>query len=210
MRNKKEKIFIILWNQYYFQTTQKKKKAIGLIHRLYITQLKNAYKHTASTKTKSEVRGGGRKPRPQKGQGYARSGSIRSPLWVGGGVIFGPKPHLVSKKINKKEKRLAIISALFLKKNQWSVVNENLFQEFKTYKTKQIIKLLFDLKINEDDKTLIILSKPNSQFWQSTSNLKNIVVTTANCLNIKELLHAKHIILSQISLDIIKNQFISH
>ena len=75
-----------------------KKKAIGLIHRLYVTQLKNSQKHTASTKTKSEVRGGGRKPRPQKGQGYARSGSIRSPLWVGGGVIFGPKPHLVKKK----------------------------------------------------------------------------------------------------------------
>ena len=184
-----------------------KKKAIGLIHRLYITQLKNAYKHTASTKTKSEVRGGGRKPRPQKGQGYARSGSIRSPLWVGGGVIFGPKPHLVSKKINKKEKRLAILSALYLKKNQWSFINENLFQEFKSYKTKQVIKLFSDLKINIDEKILVILSQPNAQFWESTSNLKNVIVTTANCLNIKELLHAKHIILSQNSLDIINANY---
>lgn len=190
-----------------FSDNTKKKKAIGLIHRLYITQLKNAYKHTASTKTKSEVRGGGRKPRPQKGQGYARSGSIRSPLWVGGGVIFGPKPHLVSKKINKKEKRLAILSALYLKKNQWSFINENLFQEFKSYKTKQVIKLFSDLKINIDEKILVILSQPNAQFWESTSNLKNVIVTTANCLNIKELLHAKHIILSQNSLDIINANY---
>lgn len=190
-----------------FTDNTKKKKAIGLIHRLYITQLKNAYKHTASTKTKSEVRGGGRKPRPQKGQGYARSGSIRSPLWVGGGVIFGPKPHLVSKKINKKEKRLAIISALYLKKKQWSIINESMFQDFKIYKTKQVVNLLSNLKFSIDEKILIILSKPNYQFWESTSNLKNISVTTANCLNIKELLHAKHIVLSQESLDIINSNY---
>lgn len=190
-----------------FSDNTKKKKAIGLIHRLYITQLKNAYKHTASTKTKSEVRGGGRKPRPQKGQGYARSGSIRSPLWVGGGVIFGPKPHLVSKKINKKEKRLAILSALYLKKNQWSFVDENLFEDFKTYKTKQIINFCSNLKLNLDEKILIILSKPNPKFWESTSNLKNISVTTANCLNIKELLHAKQIVLSQNSLEIINSNY---
>lgn len=190
-----------------FTDNTKKKKAIGLIHRLYITQLKNAYKHTASTKTKSEVRGGGRKPRPQKGQGYARSGSIRSPLWVGGGVIFGPKPHLVSKKINKKEKRLAIISALYLKKKQWSMINESMFQDFKIYKTKQVVNLLSNLKFSMDEKILIILSKPNSQFWESTSNLKNVSVTTANCLNIKELLHAKHIVLSQESLDMINSNY---
>ena len=190
-----------------FSDNTKKKNAIGLIHRLYITQLKNSYKHTASTKTKSEVRGGGRKPRPQKGQGYARSGSIRSPLWVGGGVIFGPKPHLVSKKINKKEKRLAILSAFYLKKNQWSLVNENLFENFKTYKTKEIINLCENLKLNLNEKILIILSKPNTQFWESTSNLKNISVITANCLNIKELLHAKQIVLSQNSLDIINSNY---
>ena len=190
-----------------FSDDTEKKKAIGLIHRLYVTQLKNAYKHTASTKTKSEVRGGGRKPRPQKGQGYARSGSIRSPLWVGGGVIFGPKPHLVSKKINKKEKRLAILSALYLKKNQWSFINENLLNNFKNYKTKEIVKILTDLKIQSTERILIILTKSNPQFWESASNLKNVVVTTANCLNIKELLHANHIILSQDSLNIINSNY---
>ena len=190
-----------------FSDKLNKKKAIGLIHRLYITQLKNAQKHTASTKTKSEVRGGGRKPRPQKGQGYARSGSIRSPLWVGGGVIFGPKPHLVSKKINKKERRLAILSAFYLKKNQCSFVSESLFEDFKIYKTKEILKLLGQVKVNPTEKILIILSKPNYQFWLAARNLKNITVTTAACLNIKQLLHANNILLSQNSLDLINSNY---
>ena len=80
--------------------TEKKKKAIGLIHRAYLTQIKNARVFTASTKTKSEVRGGGRKPFKQKGTGNARAGSKRSPLWRGGGITFGPKPRIVIKKIN--------------------------------------------------------------------------------------------------------------
>ena len=92
----------------FLDNPERKKKAIGLIHRAYLTQLKNARNYTASTKTRSEVRGGGRKPWKQKGTGNARAGSRRSPLFVGGGVSFGPKPRIVSKKINKKERRLAI------------------------------------------------------------------------------------------------------
>jgi large subunit ribosomal protein L4 len=184
-----------------------KKKAIGLIHRLYVTQLKNSQKHTASTKTKSEVRGGGRKPRPQKGQGYARSGSIRSPLWVGGGVIFGPKPHLVKKKINKKEKRLALISAFYLKKNQCLFVNESAFNELKDCKTRNIIQFFKNLGINENEKILVILSKANRNFWLASRNLKSVVITTANCLNIKQLLNANYIVLSQMSLDIINANY---
>ena len=114
-----EKIFV--------NDTEKKKKAIGLIHRVYLTQLKNSRGYLASTKTKSEVRGGGRKPWKQKGTGRARAGSSRSPLWRGGGVSFGPKPRLVSKKVNKKERRLAILSALYLKKQQFIFVNEIVF-----------------------------------------------------------------------------------
>jgi large subunit ribosomal protein L4 len=115
------------------------KNAIGLIHRVYLAYLKNKRKYTASTKTKSEVRGGGRKPWRQKGTGRARAGSSRSPLWVGGGVSFGPKPRIVSKKINKKERKLAILSALYLKKQQINFIDQTSFNEFTTIKTKSIV-----------------------------------------------------------------------
>ena len=84
----------------FLESSEEKKKAIGLIHRVYVTQLKNSRSYNAYTKTKSEVRGGGRKPWKQKGTGRARAGSLRSPLFVGGGVSFGPKPKIVNKKIN--------------------------------------------------------------------------------------------------------------
>lgn len=187
--------------------SQKKKKTIGLIHRVYLTQLINSRKYLASTKTKSEVRGGGRKPWRQKGTGRARAGSLRSPLFVGGGVIFGPKPRLVSKKINKKERRLAILSALSLKKNDIQLVQENILTNFDIIKTKGIINLITNLKLSSTSKILFILEKPNKYFWLSSKNLKNIEVTTASCLNLKQLLTAKHIVLSEKSLDIINFTF---
>ena len=172
-------------NTILFSETLNKKQAIGLIHKLYITQLKQAQIHTASTKTKSEVRGGGRKPRPQKGQGYARSGSNRSPLWVGGGVIFGPKPHTVTKKINKKEKRLAILSAFSLKKKELIVTKE--IENLQLIKTKDAIKFFENYPINlKTEKILCILSKPNKEFWIASRNIKNIRITTAKSVNIKE------------------------
>jgi large subunit ribosomal protein L4 len=173
-----------------------KKTAIGLIHRLYITQLKNSQIHTASTKTKSEVRGGGRKPRPQKGQGYARSGSIRSPLWVGGGVIFGPKPHTVKRKINKKEKRLAILSAFFLKKNECFLTNE--FENSDLTKTKNVINFFTKAGINlKEKKVLCILEKPNRSLWLASRNIKNVKLITAECLNVHVLLWSNHILISK-------------
>ena len=123
----------------FLDNPERKKKAIGLIHRAYLTQLKNARNYTASTKTRSEVRGGGRKPWKQKGTGNARAGSRRSPLFVGGGVSFGPKPRIVSKKINKKERRLAILSALYLKKQHFVFVNEETYMKFDSVKTKKVL-----------------------------------------------------------------------
>jgi large subunit ribosomal protein L4 len=192
-------------NTILFSETLNKKQAIGLIHKLYITQLKQAQIHTASTKTKSEVRGGGRKPRPQKGQGYARSGSTRSPLWVGGGVIFGPKPHTVTKKINKKEKKLAILSAFFLKKKELIVTKE--IENLQLIKTKDAIKFFKNYPINlKTEKILCILSKQNKEFWIASRNIKNIRVTTAKSVNIKELLWSNRILLSEDSLSIISNK----
>jgi len=182
---------------------ERKKRAVGLIHKIYLTQLKNRRKHTASTKTKSEVRGGGRKPWKQKGTGRARAGSIRSPLWVGGGVSFGPKPHKVSKKANKKERRLATLSALYLKKQQFVFIEETLLSSFNEVKTKNVCNLITNLNLAKEAKLLFITSEQNKKLWLATRNLKNVQITTANCLNIEQLLHANKIILSNTSLELI-------
>ena len=172
-------------------------QAIGLIHRVYLTQLKNSKLHLASTKTKSEVRGGGRKPWKQKGTGNARAGSIRSPLWRGGGVIFGPKYHLCSKKINKKEKRLAILYALYLKKKSFIFI-PNHFETINTsLKTKDFLTLLTNYNISTTKKSLILFKNYNKSIYLATKNLKQIKLNLINCLNIKDLLQFKQIIMSQ-------------
>lgn len=185
----------------FLENLERKKKAIGLIHKVYLTQLKNSRKYTAFTKTKSEVRGGGKKPWRQKGTGNARAGSSRSPLWVGGGVSFGPKPRIVTKKVNKKERRLAILSALYLKKQQFVFVNEELFTNFSILKTKKIITFLNELGCKETEKILVVLTKPNKSFWLASRNLKNIQVTTAECINLEQLLKTNRILLSNLSLE---------
>lgn len=189
----------------FFENLEQKRKAIGLIHRVYLTSIKNSRKYLASTKTRSEIRGGGRKPWKQKGTGNARAGSIRSPLWAGGGVIFGPKPRTVSKKINKKERRLAILSALYLKKNRIIKIENNFFDDFMEIKTKKIINLLTKLKLKAENKILFVLPVSNKNFWLSTRNLKNIEITTANCLNLLQLLRADFIISPNLSLEIINS-----
>jgi large subunit ribosomal protein L4 len=191
----------------FLENSEKKKKAIGLIHRVYLTQLKNSRKYTASTKTRSEVRGGGRKPWKQKGTGRARAGSTRSPLFVGGGVIFGPRPRVVSKKINKKERRLAILSALYLKKKQFVFIPEENFNQFDSIKTKKLSGLITELNLNVNSKILFILSKPNKFLWLSSRNLKNVDITTSSCLNIEQLLNANHIILSNTGLELINTTY---
>ena len=191
----------------FLENSERKKKAIGLIHRVYLTQIKNARKYTASTKTKSEVRGGGRKPWKQKGTGRARAGSSRSPLWVGGGVSFGPRPRVVSNKINKKERRLAILSALYLKKKEFLFVEDTVFNNAEITKTKHIIKTLNELNLRSDSKVLILLPAPNHKLWLATRNLKNIDLTVATCLNIKQLLKTNHIVLSNSSLELINSTY---
>ena len=185
------------------ETEEDKKKAIGLIHRVYLSLLKNKRKYLASTKTKSEVRGGGKKPWRQKGTGRARAGSIRSPLWVGGGVIFGPKPRMVSKKINKKEKKLATFFALYFKQKQIIFVPETDFSSVSDIKTKKINDYLSKLEVNKNKKILFVLKEPNKFFWLSTRNIKNIEVTTVSCLNLIQLLKVDYVILSKDSMELI-------
>lgn len=191
--NMEEKLFL--------ENNERKKKAIGLIHRVFLTQLKNKRQYLASTKTKSEVRGGGRKPWKQKGTGRARAGSSRSPLWAGGGVTFGPKFRIVNKKINKKENQLAILSALYLKKNKFIFIEETKFNTLKTIKTKAICDFISSLNLNSGEKILFVLNEVNSTFWLSSRNLKNIEVTTVNGLNVSQLLKNSYIVLSKLSLE---------
>lgn len=191
----------------FLENFERKKKSIGLIHRAYLTQIKNSRKYLASTKTKSEVRGGGRKPWKQKGTGRARAGSSRSPLWVGGGVSFGPKFRIVNKKINKKENRLAILSALYLKKKNCKFIDENVFLTFETIKTKNIRTILSSLDIDKTKKILFILNKPNQAFWLAARNFKNIEISTYNCLNIRQLLENHYIVLSNLSLEKINSVY---
>jgi large subunit ribosomal protein L4 len=183
------------------------KSAVGLIHKIYLSQLKTSRVHTASTKTKSEVRGGGRKPWKQKGTGQARAGSIRSPLWTGGGVIFGPKPRVVIKKTNKKENRLAIISALYLKRKSISLISDLTLKQ-NAIKTRVTLELIKSIKNNTKKAVLFIIPEQNKGFWLSIRNLENTTVVTADNLNLKDILSAEQIILTNKSLELINLNYV--
>ena len=117
------------------------------------------------------------------------------------------KPRIVSKKINKKERRLAILSALYLKKQHFVFVNEETYMKFDSVKTKKVCELISTLDLKQNAKILFVLEKQNKFFWLSTRNLKNVEVTTATCLNIEQLLNASHIILSNNGLDLINSTY---
>ena len=158
---------------------------------------------TVSTKTRAEVRGGGRKPWRQKGTGRARAGSNRSPLWKGGGVIFGPKPKKVSLKLNKKERRLALQTLLYNKKNN-IVLIEDLENGITEPKTKSFLKICQDCTINLDQKVLVIVSKKTVPLKLSTQNIKNVELISASNINTLSLLKAKQIILTPLAINDIK------
>jgi large subunit ribosomal protein L4 len=170
-------------------------------------QLNHSKKRVAKTKQRNEVVGSTKKIYAQKGTGGARHASRKAPLFVGGGVSFGPKPRVVSKKINKKERRLAILSALYLKKQQFLFINEDTYTKFDSVKTKNVCQLISTLDLKADAKILFILEQTNKFFWLSTRNLRNVEVTTAACLNIEQLLNANHIVLSNSGLDLINSTY---
>jgi large subunit ribosomal protein L4 len=172
-----------------------------IIHRALEHQNVLSHQYTASTKTRSEVRGGGRKPWKQKGTGRARAGSNRSPLWKGGGVIFGPKPKTMNHKLNKKEFQLALRTLLFNKKEQIVVFN-NL--ELENCKTKEFLNLISKADKNLDSKTLIVLSNANDPIQLAVRNIATVETVLATSLNIKALLRAQQIFLDETTLNIIK------
>ena len=177
-------------------------KATYVVHRALRTANRNHSQLTSSTKTKSEVRGGGRKPWKQKGTGRARAGSIRSPLWRGGGITFGPKPRLVSKKINRKEKQLALRTLLYNKHKQFKVFNNFDLNEIKTSSITDFLSIN-----NNNHSVLVISSKPNKNLQLSLRNFKNFEYILANHLNVTELAKANQIILDEMSFQIIKEMY---
>lgn len=174
-----------------------------LLHKDLLRHFSSQKQGTVSTKTRSEVRGGGRKPWRQKGTGRARAGSNRSPLWKGGGVIFGPKPNKVFLKLNKKERRLALQTLLYNKKNNILII-ENLESEITEPKTKTFLKVCQDCMINLDQKVLVIVSKKTTPLKLATKNLKNVELISASNLNTFSLLKAKQIILTPLAINYIK------
>ena len=174
-----------------------------LLHKDLLRHLKSKQQGTVSTKTRSEVRGGGRKPWQQKGTGRARAGSNRSPLWKGGGVIFGPKPKKVSLKLNKKERRLALQTLLYNKKNNIIAIN-NLETELTDFKTKSFLEICKNCEIDLNQKTLLVVSEKTRSLKLATQNLKNVELILASQLNTFSLLQAKQIILTIQSINEIK------
>jgi len=174
-----------------------------LIHKDILRHYSSQRQGTVSTKTRGEVRGGGRKPWQQKGTGRARAGSNSSPLWKGGGVIFGPKPKKVVLKLNKKERKLALQTLLYNKKNRVLTI-ENLENEITTPKTKAFLKICEDCGVNLDQKILVIVSTKTDALKLSTRNIKNVELISASNLNTLSLLKAKQIILTASAINDIK------
>ena len=166
-----------------------------LLHRNLLRHYSSQKQGTVSTKTRSEVKGGGRKPWQQKGTGRARAGSNRSPLWKGGGVTFGPKPKRGSLKVNKKERNLALQTLLYNKKNN-TIIIENLENALTQTKTKEFLKICRDCKICVNQKILVIVEEKSQSLKISTRNLKNVELISAKSLNIFSLLKANQVLLT--------------
>ena len=155
-----------------------------LVHMAVVNQLANNRQGTQSAKTRSEVSGGGRKPWRQKGTGHARQGSTRSPQWTGGGVVFAPKPRDYSVKMNKKEKQLAMKSALTSKvqEEKLVVVDELKMDEIKT---KKFVEVLKNLNV---EKALVILNDMDEKVIASAANIPTVKTTQTNELNVFDVL----------------------
>ncbi len=164
-----------------------------VMHEVVVNYLANQRQGTQSTKTRTEVRGGGIKPWRQKGTGRARQGSIRAPQWVGGGVALGPKPRDYRYAVNKKVRRLALKSALSTKVQDSELIILDAF-EAPEIKTKQVAELLKNLKVTE--KALIVLPENDKNIVASARNIKGVDTTYVGAINTYEVLsHTKCIIL---------------
>ena len=169
-----------------------------LVHMAVVQQLANKRQGTQKAKTRSEVRGGGRKPWRQKGTGHARQGSIRAPQWKGGGVVFAPVPRDYSFKLNKKEKRAALKSVLTDKVQNGNlvVVDELKFDEIKTKNFVAVLK-----NLNVTSKALVVLGEGDRNAALSARNIPTVKTSLTNTINVYDILNAKKLVVTK---DVVK------
>ena len=164
-----------------------------LVHMAVLQQLANNRQGTQKAKTRSEVRGGGRKPWRQKGTGHARQGSTRAPQWTGGGVVFAPTPRDYTIRLNKKEKRLALKSVLTncVNENKFIVLDELKFDEIKTKKMQAVLDAL------NVSKALVVLNENDTNVVKSASNIANIQTALTNTINVYDILKYNTVVVTK-------------
>tara|TARA_B100001057_G_C22784658_1_gene925057 strand:+ start:897 stop:1532 length:636 start_codon:yes stop_codon:yes gene_type:complete len=184
----------------------KETTAVDLMHRAVLRQQAHSRQGTASTLTRAEVRGGGRKPYKQKGTGRARQGSIRTPLRPGGGIVFGPKPRTYNLAMNRKERRLALRTALMARLDDVIVVKD-FGAALEAPKTREVVDALGRLGVAADAKVLIVLTAPSEVVRRSVRNLEKVKLITADQLNVFDLLHANALVLGEEALATIQEVY---
>lgn len=177
--------------------------AKGLVHRYLVYAQQNARRGTASTLTRGEVRGGGKKPYKQKGTGGARRGSNVSPLFPGGGISFGPKPKDWSIKMNKKERRLALATALQSAAAD-TIVVDDLSNAVPDGKTKTLVSLLASVGAAPDKKTLLIVKDADEKLTLAGRNVAKLSINSAAAIHVFDVLHADNIVIDKAALEHIK------
>ncbi len=174
-----------------------------LVHRAVVQQLANNRQGTQKAKTRSEVSGGGRKPWRQKGTGHARQGSIRSPQWVGGGVVFAPTPRDYSFKMNKKEKRAALKSALTsrVQENKFIVLDELKLDEIKTKKFVEVMKNL------DIQKALVVMNDYDTNVIKSAANVPFVKTALTNTINVYDVLKYNTVVVTKAAVETIQEVY---
>ena len=174
-----------------------------LVHQAVLSQLANNRQGTQKAKTRSEVRGGGRKPWRQKGTGHARQGSIRAPQWTGGGVVFAPTPRDYSFKLNKKEKRAALKSVLSsaVAENKLIVVDE---LKFDAIKTKDFVKVMNNLKV---EKALVVLDENDQNVVMSARNIPTVKTALTNTINVYDVLKYNTVVVTKAAVETIQEVY---
>ncbi|MGF1460686.1 MAG: 50S ribosomal protein L4 [Leptolyngbyaceae cyanobacterium] len=185
----------------------KPENASHIVHRALVRQMNNARQGTLASKTRSEVRGGGKKPWRQKGTGRARAGSSRSPLWKGGGVIFGPKPRDFSIKMNRKERRLALRTAFQSRLEGDTVVVQDFAAQLPRPKTREMVAALERWGVSPNSKVLFILAEQPENVTLSLRNIERVKVLTANNLNVFDLLNADRLVVTATAMEKIQEVY---